>query len=285
MAMPVFESARDLRAFLAPMRTHGKRIALVPTMGNLHAGHYSLVTLAKRHADAVVASVFVNPTQFGPKEDFARYPRTPDADTAGLASHGCDALFMPAVDEMYPYGAADTVRVHVPGFDGVLEDAVRPGHFDGVATVVSKLFNLVRPDVAVFGRKDYQQLLVIRRLTVDLAYPIEIVEAPTAREPSGLAMSSRNQYLDAEQRAGAAFIHETLRRMQAEVHKGAVSRQAIEANAEAALREKGFDPDYAAVRRADDLALPAVGQSRALIALIAARLGSTRLIDNLLLDE
>ena len=143
----------------------------------------------------------------------------------------------------------------------------------------------MRPDVAVFGRKDYQQLLVIRRLAVDLAYPIEIVDAPTAREPSGLAMSSRNQYLDAGQREGAAFIHDTLRRMQAEVHKGAVSHAAIEAEAEARLRDKGFEPDYAAIRRADDLGLPAAGQSRALIALIAARLGSTRLIDNLLLDE
>jgi len=285
MAMPVFESARDLGAFLAPMRRHDKRVALVPTLGNLHAGHYSLIAIAKKHADVVVASVFVNPTQFGPHEDFARYPRTPDADAAGLASHGCDALFMPDVDAMYPYGSADTVRVHVPGFDNVLEDAVRPGHFDGVATVVSKLFNLVRPDVAVFGRKDYQQLLVIRRLTVDLAYPIEIVDAPTAREANGLAMSSRNQYLDAEQRARAVFIHETLRRMQAEVHKGAISHATIEANAGKALREKGFDPDYAAIRRADDLGPPAVGQSRALIALIAARLGSTRLIDNFLLDE
>lgn len=285
MAMPVVASARELGAFLAPMRMRGKRVALVPTLGNLHAGHYSLIAIARKHADVVVASVFVNPTQFGPKEDFARYPRTPEADTAGLASHGCDALLMPELDEMYPYGIADTVRVHVPGFDNVLEDAVRPGHFDGVATVVSKLFNLVRPDVAVFGRKDYQQLLVIRRLTVDLAYPIEIVDAPTAREANGLAMSSRNQYLDTEQRARAAFIHETLRRMQAEVHAGSLSLAAIEADAAARLREKGFDPDYAVVRRADDLGLPAVGQSRALIALIAARLGSTRLIDNLLLDE
>ncbi|HET7923539.1 MAG TPA: pantoate--beta-alanine ligase, partial [Rhodanobacteraceae bacterium] len=252
---------------------------------NLHAGHHSLVALARKHCDRVVASVFVNPTQFGPNEDFARYPRTPEADTAGLASHGCDAVFMPTVDEMYPYGVADTVRVHVPGFDNVLEDAVRPGHFDGVATVVSKLFNLVRPDVAVFGRKDYQQLLVIKRLTVDLAYPIEIVDAPTARESSGLAMSSRNQYLDAERRSRAAFIHETLRRMQAEVRAGAHSIASIEANAENGLRENGFDPDYAVVRRADDLGPPAVGQSRALIALVAARLGSTRLIDNLLLDE
>jgi pantoate--beta-alanine ligase len=285
MDMPTFARARDLDAFLAPMRAHGKRIALVPTLGNLHAGHYSLIALARKRADIVVASVFVNPTQFGPHEDFARYPRTPDADTAGLAAHGCDALLMPAVDAMYPYGVAETARVHVPGFDDVLEDAVRPGHFDGVATVVSKLFNLVRPDVAVFGRKDYQQLLVIRRMTRDLAYPIEIVDAPTAREPDGLAMSSRNQYLDEAQRARAAFIHETLRRIQAEVHTGALSVPAIEAKAESDLREKGFAPDYAAVRRAEDLGPPAVGQSRALIALIAARLGSTRLIDNLLLDE
>jgi pantoate--beta-alanine ligase len=285
MAMPIFARARDLDAFLAPARTHGKRIALVPTMGNLHAGHYSLIALARKHADVVVASVFVNPTQFGPHEDFARYPRTPDADTAGLASHGCDALFMPAVDEMYPYGVADTVRVHVPGFDGVLEDAVRPGHFDGVATVVSKLFNLVRPDVAVFGRKDYQQLLVIKRLTRDLAYPIGIVDAPTAREPSGLAMSSRNQYLEGDLRERAAFIHETLRRMQAEVRAGALAVPAIEAKAATDLRGKGFVPDYATIRRAEDLVPPAVGESRALIALIAARLGSTRLIDNLLLDE
>ncbi len=285
MAMPIFARAHDLHAFLATSRLHGKRVALVPTMGNLHAGHYSLITIARKHADIVVATVFVNPTQFGPNEDFARYPRTPEADTAGLAAHGCDALFMPAVDVMYPYGAADTARVHVPGFDDVLEDAVRPGHFDGVATVVAKLFNLVRPDVAVFGRKDYQQLLVIRRLTRDLGYPIEIVDAPTAREPSGLAMSSRNQYLDAEQRTRAAFIHETLRRMQAEVRAGALALATIEANAEAGLREHGLTPDYAVVRRADDLGLPAIGQSRALIALIAARLGSTRLIDNLLLDE
>ena len=187
MAMPVFASARDLGAFLAPMRKHDKRVALVPTLGNLHAGHYSLVAIAKKHADVVVASVFVNPTQFGPHEDFARYPRTPDADTAGLASHGCDAVFMPDIDTMYPYGIADTVRVHVPGFDNVLDDAVRPGHFDGVATVVSKLFNLVRPDVAVFGRKDYQQLLVIRRMARDLFFPVDIVsDGPDGMWVSGL---------------------------------------------------------------------------------------------------
>jgi pantoate--beta-alanine ligase len=252
-------------------------------MGNLHAGHYSLIAIAREHADVVVASVFVNPTQFGPNEDFSRYPRTPDADAAGLAASGCDALFLPPVDEIYPLGPANTVRVGVPGFD-MLEGAARPGHFDGVATVVTKLFNIVRPDVAVFGRKDYQQLLVIRRLARDLRFPIEIVDAPTAREPSGLAMSSRNQYLDPEQRERAATIRATLEAMREAWRRGEPFA-AIEAEAEAALRRAGFGPDYAVVRRAEDLELPAVGESRPLIALIAARLGPTRLIDNLLLDE
>jgi pantoate--beta-alanine ligase len=283
MDMPIFARAHDLHAFLATPRMRGQRIALVPTMGNLHAGHYSLVALAREHADVVVASVFVNPTQFGPNEDFARYPRTPDADAAGLAASGCDALFMPAVEEMYPYGSANTVRVSVPGFD-VLEAAVRPGHFDGVATVVAKLFNLVRPDAAVFGRKDYQQLLVIRRLTRDLAYPIEIVDAPTLREANGLAMSSRNQYLDAEQRRRASAIHATLQSMREAVRAGR-ELAAIESDAETSLREAGFQLDYAVIRRADDLGVPAKGESGNLIGLIAARLGSTRLIDNFLLAE
>jgi pantoate--beta-alanine ligase len=263
---------------------HGKRIALVPTLGNLHTGHYSLVKLARRHADVVVATVFVNPTQFGPNEDFTRYPRTPDADAKGLSASGCDALLMPAVEEMYPYGPARTVRVSVPGFD-MLEGELRPGHFEGVATVVAKLFNLVQPDAAIFGRKDYQQLLVIRRLTRDLAYPIEIIDAPTMRESNGLAMSSRNQYLDAEQWERAALIHTTLRRMQAELAVATRSVAEIEAEATRRLRESGFVPDYAVVRRAEDLGVPAEGERGGLIALIAARLGSTRLIDNLLLDE
>ena len=283
--MPVFASARDLRTHLAASRRHGQRVALVPTMGNLHAGHYSLVKIAREHADVVVASVFVNPTQFGPGEDFARYPRTPDADAAGLAAAGCDVLFMPTVDEMYPGGTGETVRVSVPGLRDMLEGAVRPGHFDGVATVVAKLFNLVQPDAAVFGRKDYQQLLVIRRMTRDLAYPIEIVDAPTLRESNGLAMSSRNQYLDADQRESAAAIHATLRRMREAVRRGTENLAAIEARANLELEDAGFSPDYAVVRRADDLGVPADGDLVPLIALIAARAGSTRLIDNLLLSE
>ncbi len=282
--MPVFARASDLQAFLATFRLRAQRIALVPTMGNLHAGHYSLIRIAREHADVVVASVFVNPTQFGPNEDFARYPRTPEADAAGLSAAGCDALFMPAVEEMYPFGPENTVRVNVPGFD-MLEGAVRPGHFDGVATVVARLFNIVQPMVAVFGRKDYQQLLVIRRMARDLGYPIDIVDAPTLREASGLAMSSRNQYLDDAGRERAAVIYATLQRMREAVRAGVQPRREIEAEAEAALCAAGFAPDYAVIRRADDLAEPAPGQSEALIGLIAARLGSTRLIDNLLLTE
>jgi pantoate--beta-alanine ligase len=285
MSMPVFERAKDLRAHLATLRQGGARVALVPTMGNLHAGHYSLVKLAREKADVVVASVFVNPTQFGPNEDFARYPRTPDADRSGLADAGCDALFMPAVDEMYPGGTGETVRVVVPGLRDILEGAVRPGHFDGVATVVAKLFNLVQPDVAIFGRKDYQQLLVIRRMTRDLAYPIEIIDAPTMRETNGLAMSSRNQYLDLAQRETAAVIHRTLQRMRDALLAGDEKIASIEEKAASELVAAGFTPDYAVIRRADDLAEPADGENAPLIALIAARAGSTRLIDNLLLTR
>jgi len=283
MSMPVFERAKDLRAHLSTLRRDGARVAFVPTMGNLHAGHFSLVKLAREKADIVVASVFVNPTQFGPNEDFARYPRTPEADRKGLAEAGCDALFMPAVDEMYPGGTGETVRVVVPALRDILEGAIRPGHFDGVATIVAKLFNLVQPDVAIFGRKDYQQLLVIRRMTRDLAYPIEIVDAPTMRETSGLAMSSRNQYLDAAQRETAAAIHRTLQRMRDAVLAGDEKITSIEEMAASELVAAGFKPDYAVIRRAEDLAEPADGERAPLIALIAARAGPTRLIDNLLL--
>ena len=284
MSMPVFARAKDLRAHLATLRRDGARVAFVPTMGNLHAGHYSLVKLAREKADVVVASVFVNPTQFGPNEDFARYPRTPDADRNGLAEAGCNALFMPAVDEMYPGGTGETVRVVVPALRDILEGAIRPGHFDGVATVVAKLFNLVQPDLAIFGRKDYQQLLVIRRMTRDLAYPIEIVDAPTARETNGLAMSSRNQYLDAAQRETAAVIHRTLQRMRDAVLAGDEKIASIEEAAASELVAAGFKPDYAVIRRAEDLVEVAEGEKAPLIALIAARAGSTRLIDNLLLS-
>jgi len=280
--MQIVRGSTALHALVGDVLGSKQRIGLVPTMGNLHAGHHSLVALARRRADVVVASVFVNPTQFGPNEDFSRYPRTPDADAAGLEANGCDVLFLPTVEDMYPYGIERSVRVSVPELPDILEGAIRPGHFDGVATVVSKLFNLVRPHVAVFGQKDYQQLLVIRRLTRDLGYPIDIVAAPIVREANGLAMSSRNQYLSPEQRDQASAIHATLRRMADEVRSGRAVGE-IEAEALAHLRQAGFVPDYAVVRRAEDLREPAASD-RDRVALIAARLGSTRLIDNFIIE-
>lgn len=280
--MRVFRSAAELRGYVTDALASRRRVGLVPTMGNLHAGHHSLVEIARGLADLVVASVFVNPTQFGPNEDFARYPRTPEADIAGLEASGCDALFLPTVDELYPYGSEHGVRVRVPDLTEILEGAIRPGHFDGVATVVAKLFNLVQPQVAVFGRKDYQQLLVIRRLVRDMGYPVDVVAAPIVREADGLAMSSRNQYLDPVQRAQAAEIHRSLQEMAAASRRG-VEPGEVESMAMRRLSEAGFVPDYAVVRRGDDLREVAAGD-RERVALIAARLGATRLIDNLAID-
>ncbi len=279
MSLSVFERADDVRAFVAAQRRAGCRIGFVPTMGNLHAGHYSLVERARECADCVIASVFVNPAQFGPGEDFARYPRTPEEDARGLAGHGCDALFLPQAGEIYPAGRMRT-RVDVGELGTILEGASRPGHFDGVATVVAILFNIVQPDVAVFGRKDYQQLLVIRQLVRDLALPVAIEDMATRREADGLAMSSRNRYLDADQRRRATAIFATLEWMAAQRRSG-LPLADIERQAAARLRDAGLEPDYAVLRRAGDLgALSGTGDGDA-VALIAARAGATRLIDNL----
>lgn len=274
-----FTELDALRERVRSWKRDGLRVAFVPTMGNLHDGHFSLVKLARTHADRVVASVFVNPTQFGPNEDFARYPRTPDADARGLEAAGCDALWLPSVEAMYPYGVEATVRVQVPNVTTTLEGVSRPGHFDGVATVVSRLFNQVQPDVAVFGRKDYQQLAVVRYMVRDLAFPIEIVGADIVREANGLAMSSRNQYLSADERAQAAQISRCLAAMADAVRAGE-PREAVETGASQRLVEAGFEPDYAVLRR-PDLTVPATGETGSMVALIAARLGRTRLIDNL----
>ncbi len=267
-----------LRACVNEWKREGLRVGFVPTMGNLHAGHYSLVTLARQHADRVVSSVFVNPTQFGPNEDFTRYPRTPEADTSGLQGAGCDLLWLPTVESMYPFGVELAARVHVPGVSSLLEGAHRPGHFDGVCTVVTRLFNQVQPDMAAFGKKDYQQLAVIGQMVRDLALPVDIVGGAIVRESDGLAMSSRNQYLDASERPQAAEIHQTLLEMRGAVEEGREIRQ-VEDAAAARLADAGFEVDYAVVRR-PDLGI-AQDDSAPKVALIAARLGRTRLIDNL----
>lgn len=268
-----------LRAEVRGWRQTGQRIAFVPTMGNLHAGHYSLIALARQHADRVVASVFVNPTQFGPNEDFDRYPRTPEADAAGLDEAGCDVLWLPTVETMYPLGVQAAVNIRVPGVTETLDGAHRPGHFDGVATVVARLFNQVLPDVAILGRKDYQQLAVIRHLVRDLAFPIEILGADTKREVDGLAMSSRNQYLSDAERAIAPRIHQTLQSMRDALQAGR-PRAEVERAASMALADAGFAPDYAVIRT-PEFTEPVEGEPGPRVALIAARLGRTRLIDNL----
>jgi pantoate--beta-alanine ligase len=268
-----------LRARIGEWKCNGLRVGFVPTMGNLHAGHHSLIALARRHADRVVASVFVNPTQFGPNEDFARYPRTPGADAAGLQAAGCDLMWVPSVETMYPFSPEATVQVRVPVVTATLEGAHRPGHFDGVATVVARLFNQVQPDVAVFGRKDYQQLAVIRYLARDLAFPIEIIAGETLREADGLAMSSRNQYLSPEERRIAPVIHRTLENMAAAIRAG-TPRAQVEGRAATDLTAAGFTVDYGVVRR-PDLTEPTDGEAGPRVALVAARIGRTRLIDNL----
>jgi pantoate--beta-alanine ligase len=270
---------RQLRERILGWRREGLRIGFVPTMGNLHAGHYSLLALARQSADRIISSVFVNPTQFGPNEDFTRYPRTPEADTSGLEAAGCDALWLPTVESMYPFGVDLAVRMRVPGVADVLEGAHRPGHFDGVCTVVARLFNQVQPDVAAFGKKDFQQLAVIQQMVTDLAYPLTLLRGEIVRETDGLAMSSRNQYLSAEDRVTAAVIHRTLRWMRERLQEGA-ARTVIEAEATLRLVQSGFSVDYAAIRT-PELVEPADGSGGARVALIAARLGRTRLIDNL----
>jgi pantoate--beta-alanine ligase len=231
----------------------------------------------------VVASVFVNPTQFGPGEDFERYPRTLAQDSAGLAEQECDLLFAPEVSTLYPFGTAGSVSIHVPLLTETLEGAHRPGHFDGVATVVAKLFNLVQPDVAVFGQKDFQQLLVIERMVRDLSLPVKVMVAPTLRDHDGLAMSSRNQYLSVAERARAPQVYATLQQMRELFGQGHGWR-ALEQAGAARLQRAGFVPDYVAIRRVEDLAEPGPDERTGLVALVAAKLGPTRLIDNLPFD-
>ncbi|MEM9303532.1 MAG: pantoate--beta-alanine ligase [Pseudomonadota bacterium] len=253
-------------------------LVLVPTMGNLHAGHLSLIRKGLEVGDRVVASIFVNPTQFGPGEDFERYPRTLDADVSMLADAGCHAVFAPDVDVLYPFGAEHTVSIHVPEVTDILCGSIRPGHFDGVATVVAKLFLAVAPDVAVFGRKDYQQLVLIRRLVRDLGFPIDIVAGDIVREADGLAMSSRNAYLEAADRAAAPAIYRALAAVREAVERQATLEEAI-ASGHRTLAVAGLTAEYIELRRAGDLG-PAGEDDAQLVALIAAQVGAARLIDN-----
>ncbi|MEJ2692039.1 MAG: pantoate--beta-alanine ligase [Candidatus Thiodiazotropha sp.] len=273
-------SLDGLRASVAAWREGGERIAFVPTMGNLHAGHLKLMAEARRRADRLVVSIFVNPLQFGEGEDFDAYPRTLEEDSSKLIAAGVDLLFTPSVCAIYPSGPQGQTRVEVPGLSDILCGASRPNHFVGVATIVCKLFNMIQPDLAVFGEKDYQQLMVIRRMVADLAIPIEIVGIPTVREGDGLAMSSRNGYLSAEQRGRASLLYRTLQGTAESIRAGRRDYASLEAAAVTSLGEAGFRPDYYAIRRAEDLAPPGEPEESLMI-LAAAYLGTTRLIDNL----
>ena len=279
--MQLLHEIAPLRAALRAMRLDGAgRVAFVPTMGALHEGHLALVKTARQHADAVVVSIFVNPLQFGVGEDFSRYPRNTARDAALLESVGTDLLFLPTEAMLFPQGQAAQTRVEVPGLSDVLCGAVRPGHFVGVSTIVSKLFNLVQPDVALFGEKDFQQLTILRRMTADLNFNLEIIGHPTEREADGLAMSSRNAYLSAEERARAPMLYTTLKLMAEQLHLGRTDFERLEAEGRASLLASGLVPDYVAIRRVEDLAAPS-SATEPLVVLIAARLGQTRLIDNI----
>lgn len=275
--MLTVHSVAEVRDQVRAWKQAGLRVGFVPTMGNLHAGHISLVREALAHSDRVVASVFVNPTQFGPSEDFDSYPRTLDADSRQLAEAGCHLLFAPSVDEMYP--EKNRTWVDVDDLGNYLCGASRPGHFRGVTTVVSKLFHIVQPDVACFGEKDFQQLAIIRRMVRDLFFPVNIIGVPTSREASGLAMSSRNGYLSDAEKARAAEIHKVLQALKDEIRVQSGDYRALESKYSQTLESKGFKVDYLSIANADTLA-PATLPDRHLVIAVAAKLGDTRLIDN-----
>jgi pantoate--beta-alanine ligase len=274
----VVDHVADLRQAISDWRRSGQRIALVPTMGALHDGHVSLVRLARSEADKVVVSIFVNPTQFAPNEDLAKYPRSFDEDRQRLSGLA-DLIFAPSVEEMYPPGDSTRVQVAGPATVG-LEDRFRPTHFEGVATVVAKLFNQVQPDVAIFGDKDYQQHRVITRMVQDLHMPVRVIAGATLREPSGLAMSSRNRYLSAEDREHAAILYQTLKSCAEGIRAGDDRDEVVEAGF-AVLSKAHFQVDYFEARDAETLAPPTAESARPLRLLVAAKLGTTRLIDNL----
>ncbi len=276
---------QELRKYIRSWRQEGQRIALVPTMGNLHAGHLALVNGAKDQADRVVCSIYVNPTQFGEDEDIERYPRTLEADRAVLVEAGCDLLFAPDQQTIYPFGFEHAVKLNAtPDIASRLEGQFRPGHFDGVVTVVARLFNLVNPDVAVFGEKDYQQLLIIRRMVEDMGYDIHIHATPTVRENSGLALSSRNSYLDKEQLETAQCLQLVLRDTAARASQAGMELSALENLAKDQLNKHELGVEYVVIRRAMDLEMPAHCDQDLRI-LAAVWCGKTRLIDNLQINR
>ena len=282
--MHVFQEILSLRKQVSEWKQAGLKVGFVPTMGNLHSGHLSLVELAQQSCDKVVVSIFVNPKQFGPNEDFDSYPRTFESDEQQLKEISADAVFYPAVGEIYPKGTHQTI-VRVPDeLTGLLEGAKRPGHFAGVTTVVAKLFNIVQPHLAVFGQKDYQQLAVIQAMVNDLAMPIEIVTAPIARDVDGLALSSRNQYLDKQQRQVAPKLNTVLQDIEKAIVSGNQDYPSLCSTATEILGQEGFDSvDYIQICQAESL-LPAQASDTKLVILAVARLGQTRLLDNILLS-
>jgi len=278
--METVGSVDALRAQIKLWRQGGGRIAFVPTMGNLHEGHLQLVREARLVAPHVVASIFVNPLQFGPNEDLDNYPRTLQDDQKKLIAEGVDLLFAPDVATMYPRGTQCSTVVEVPDVSQGLCNDFRPGHFTGVATVVARLFNLVQPDVALFGEKDYQQLAVIRRMVDDLGWPIELIGVATVREPDGLAMSSRNQYLGDEERQVAPMLYQTLCQVASDVKAQKTGYRVLESEAMEALAQAGFSPEYVEIRHAESLHSAVPGELNCVV-LAAARLGTARLIDNI----
>ena len=277
--MQVISTTKALREQLSDWRHSGDHIALVATMGNLRDGHLSLVRLARKHAERVVVSVFVNPTQFGEGEDFEDYPQSLERDKRMLKRFHTDLLFVPDIETMYPFGIENATSVTVPVLTDDLCGTFRPGHFDGVTSVVSRLFSLVQPDVAIFGQKDYQQQLVIRRLAEDLSLPIEIICGPTRREEDGLAQSSRNQYLSDKERAIAPNLFATLNDIGQDLESGKRNYDELEQHAVTKLLKLGFEPEYVTIRRAENLDMPDRDNDE-LIVLAAATLGKARLIDN-----
>ena len=270
----------DLRQQVKAWRQRGQKIAFVPTMGNLHAGHMALVEQARQHADKVVVSIFVNPMQFGPDEDFDCYPRSLAADSVKLDQAATDLLFAPPVEEVYPRGHGVASQIDVPEVSEGLCGASRPGHFTGVATVVAKLFNMVQPDYALFGEKDYQQLQVIRRMVADLCFPVDIIVVPTTREADGLAMSSRNGYLSADERETAPKLYQVMQQVVQGLAQGRRDYAALEQEGLGVLEAAGFVSEYFSIRQAGSLKLAQPGMTE-LVILVAAKLGKTRLIDNL----